>query len=108
MDVNKLPKWAQEKIRTLEMKLKEAQTQREEVFSGVNGGKKSTVYVCGYNTRPDIHLPEGSTVYFKLKNGEEISAYLSDENRVTVRSNWHPLQIMPEASNTIGLASRRN
>lgn len=108
----KLPKWAQDYISLLEMRKNEAIKDRENVFSLANGGRTSSIRVSGCSSRPDIFLPNESTLVFMLEDGEEISVSFKfgakdfDTSSVKIRSKWHQISIRPEAANVVDITSK--
>ena len=111
--IARLPRWAQEYIRNLEMRLEEVKRERDGIAAGINGSKESYVYVNGHSRSPKIWLPTESTVAFVLENEEEMSVSFGfgqhdfDRTEIKVRSNWHQMQIKPEAANTVTISSKR-
>jgi hypothetical protein len=110
-DVARLPKWAQEKIRILQMQLEAVTKNRDELIAGINDGEPSSIYVKGWQTKPHLYLPEDSTVVFKMDNRQEIAVvfrsgrYDFERDSIVVRSNWHAMSIRPEAANAVSISA---
>ena len=113
-DTSKLPKWAQEKIQQLEMRLKEVIEDRAEIYAGFNDGKVSPIKVEGHMSRPNIYLPAHSTVTFILMNGEEVSVSFNygrndfDYRMIHVRTDWREAVIIPAASNCLNIGTKES
>jgi len=102
-NIDKLPKWAQSKIKVLEMRLAEAKEVIKEI-----GSKEPTdtrilrplLEGCG-----DMNLPNHSHIEFRPKDGKPLEVTLRhDETRgivITSGSNGGGLRIHPWASNSI-------
>ena len=111
-DVTKLPKWAQEKIANLERDLEHIRADRDKVYALTNGGKSSSIFVEGYNTKPSMFLPEGSDIVFTLANGEELHVQYRfgqndyDKSAISIRSNWHEMSVSPHAANVVSVTSK--
>ena len=97
-DLNKLPKWAREKIRVLEMHLREAQN----TIALLSGNDPSKVYVRGYDRISDRDRPLGdtATVAFVVEHGV-IEAHLNTEGGLYLAAYDGLLAIKPRASNCV-------
>lgn len=100
-NVSKLPKWAQRKIRVLEMHLREANNTLSQL-----GSKKSTdTVVVNYGLKEnDTNLPNHSHIEFKPKDGPPIEVYLRHEETtgITVSaSRTGGLKVLPVAANVV-------
>lgn len=109
-DVNKLPVWAQEHIKNLEM-------QRDSAIRTLNefqdSQTKSRVWVdemvcIGEETGPTTkrHYLQTRSVYF-LVGKSEVSILLRDENTLDISVGSHALLFHPVASNVIRIEEPR-
>lgn len=97
-DISKLPKWAQNKIESLEMHLTEAKEELQQVY----GGKPSNVIIPGLVLEKDINLPVNSQVEFNPNTHDAVTARLdSHDRKILVVSANHSLLITPWATNMV-------
>lgn len=96
-EIAKLPKWAQQKVRTLQMRLNEA----TEEIKRINTNEPSNTVVGFEHTHKDMdkptYLKDGQLITFKLEKGKYITARIK-ENFLDINGN-NGLLIVPRASN---------
>ena len=101
-NIERLPKWARQKIEVLEMRLREAKDK----IALLSGNEPSKVYVRGWN-KPDDQdrqLGDAATVAFVVKHGI-IEARLDAEGGLYIAAYDGTLAIMPAASKAWSMAS---
>jgi len=98
-DVNRLPKWAQRKIQSLEMHLTEA---KNEVLVISSKESTDTRILRGPFDAP-MNLPNRSQIEFTPKNGKSIEVALrhDDNEGITVMASHGSLRVMPWATNVV-------
>jgi hypothetical protein len=94
-ELNKLPKWAQRRIVSLEVGLERARDHNRRAATG-----ETDVFLVEYPN--DLGLPPGSQVRFMLNDHRWITVRHNDEGNLTVMSD-RALSILPRASNHIEL-----
>jgi len=100
-NVRKLPKWAQDKIKVLEMRVSELKT----TLTQLGSAKPTDTRVINYGTdEPDTNLPNHSHIEFKPKDGEPIEVCLrhdDTEGIVVTSAGYGSLRVMPWATNVV-------
>ena len=91
-NLSKLPKWAQERIRVLEMRLQESQATIKAMFPG----SISNVLWRGENHYP---LPPNSSIRFFLA-GKIVDVRI-DEEKLYINGSLLHLNVKPVATNAI-------
>lgn len=108
-DISRLPQWAQRKIQNQEReieRLREVTTVQESIISGRGASDDIDTDVWIQRFEPgDVALPKGSTILFGNRE-HHFTAELLDTGELAVRSSWGPVDIRPEASNSIRVALR--
>ena len=101
--ISKLPQWAQDHIRDLEMRLSEARAQNDALLGKV---PTDVLWLSGDRGKP---LPRGSAVRFVLDPSESSSHVNHIDARVDRGELYinagRSLLIRPEAANTIRLST---
>ena len=102
-DISRLPQWAQRKIqqkdRQIARLLETLETIRQE-----NDLVDTDVWIQKFEPG-DVPLPKGSTILFGDRD-HHFTAELLDTGELAVHSPWGPVDIRPEASNSIRVALR--
>lgn len=98
-NISKLPRWAQERIETLERNLKSAQQDRDEMRDGFPG---SPVRVCHYGLGVDQTLPPMASIRFHVGPNDEWIECRHERDYVYV-SAGAGIRVQPLASNTLTL-----
>lgn len=105
-EINKLPKWAQIRIRTLQMRLNEAKTEINQLKDAPESNT-----IVGWDFRisddePPIHyLKNNQRITFKLKNGTIAIRVDDDVLDINSHTDFNTnLCVMPLASNGIKIA----
>lgn len=106
-DITKLPKWAQEEIKFLQMKV-EALTDKVNELSNVNAGveETNTFILDGLNAKP---LPKNSHIEFRLKDKygnleNKVSVYIRRDGNIDINAvskDGSTFVVMPRASNSL-------
>ena len=117
IQLNKLPKWAQEEIKRLNREIASLTVQRDEAQGTFNGKKTSNVWIDGHSFEPDIYLPNDSHVTFKLETEDgrdhEVTMHFVYEPRperkyrVAVRTGWGQMKITPNCANVIEISEEK-
>lgn len=100
---DKLPKYAQEHIRILSMRLDEARNQLDEYLEKYPGYPK--VVVNAYSDYKN-ELPGDTIVKFALGDRRSYSVRLYEDNRLVVRA-MEEVNIIPCAANTFEVEMRQ-
>ncbi len=104
-DLTKLPKWAQEKISSLECQLESAHNAMKKTMldSTKNGTGAVSLWVSSmYSTKDRFVLHDRSIVEFKIEKSKTIAVRLRQEENdcyLDVNSNSSAVSIEPRASN---------
>ena len=102
--IAKLPKWAQSRISVLEANL--AYERAENAV--ISAGESNTWIEANeptFGTR--IYLPPNAMVCFKLRNGDEVSAYVRRDSRddhcgkLDINSKSGSILVEPRAANSV-------
>lgn len=98
-EINKLPKWAQREVNTLQMNLRDALAELERMRSN----PESNTFVGHPVTKDVQYLKNHAQVTFMLPTGK-ITVYVSREGFVDVNANsGETFSITPRASNACEL-----
>lgn len=108
--VEKLPKWAQDHIAVLRMRLGEA---RNDADLARSRGPEDTDTVADPYAQSPVYLPAGARVVFKLSEGRDITAHVmrgrGEAYLDVTASGWRGgsdrLFVSPQASNVIRLTT---
>lgn len=102
-NVDKLPKWAQSKIKVLEMRLSEATSTLAEL-----GSKEPTdtrILRPWVKGRGDLNLPNNSVIEFRPKDGKPMEVTLRHDETdgivITSGSSGGGLRVAPWSSNCV-------
>lgn len=105
--IEKLPKWAQKYIQTLEMRHQEVVQELESLLdqSHLRKGTTGKVRVKAYTRDKEQFLPDRTTIAFRTNPADpqtEISVYIDwrEPEFLNIYSNFRSLAFMPIASNT--------
>jgi hypothetical protein len=94
-DISRLPKWAQTKIRVLEMRLEESAARIRQI----DGLEETNVFMDG-GMGEDRRLPKDTRILFKLP-GRMSSLYCRiDKGRLYVQSAGASVRIAPASANS--------
>lgn len=102
-DISKLPQWAQRLIKGQQNQIANL-GQTLETIRQENDIVDTDVWIQKFEPG-DIPLPKGSTILFGNRE-HHFTAELLDTGELAVRSSWGPVDIRPEASNSIRVALR--
>lgn len=95
-DVTKLPKWAQEKIRLLEMRLAEARAENTEIAEG-----NTDTFVEGRLGLPDKYLPNRTEVTFRIgPDRRNVIRVRNEKNHIYINGD-DALMIEPWVTNVV-------
>lgn len=96
-EINKLPKWAQNRLNNIE---KDIQYWKDKAME-VSGEKETNVYIDHYPPNQTQNLPADSRITFKLEDGE-INIQHKD-NSLEIHSNSYnkSLAITPSVTNVV-------
>lgn len=101
-DTSKLPKWAQDHIRLLEMRVREADKRAATLFGPANTNVTWVDY--GHGTKHP--LPSYASVRFSLAPHGYVEVRVERErNRVYVSAGEECLVVRPEATNVVTLTT---
>lgn len=109
-DISRLPKWAQRLIQRQEREidsLKDSVSLMEGVIAETKPNSMdidTDVWIQRFDP-DDIPLPKGSTVLFGDRS-HHFSVTLGDDGQLEVRTSWGPIDLRPEASNSVKIALR--
>lgn len=107
-DIEKLPKWSQDLIRLLDMRLEEARTEINRRQGGVTPETKVIADLYGRSENEAIPLRKDTTVRFisgDENRGEYFDVHLTDDELRVSAGNL--IQIAPGGSNTIYCIAKR-
>jgi hypothetical protein len=97
----RLPKWAQEEIALLEMRLKEACAERDAAIAAPQSNVAIRRWAAEPGEPKERWLPENAEVTFYVgKSRDRIAVRISD-NGVTVNAWCGMLRVSPRAANSI-------
>lgn len=102
-DISKLPRWAQTLIKSQQRKISNLSETLDTVRQE-NGIVDTDVWIQKFEPG-DIPLPKGSAILFGNRD-HHFTAELLATGELAVRSSWGPVDIRPEASNSIRVALR--
>jgi hypothetical protein len=108
--VEKLPKWAQDHIALLRMRLSEARADANNART--RGPEDTDTFAEPYSQSP-IYLPVGARVVFRLAEGRDITAHVihgrNGETYLDVTASGFrggsDLYVSPQASNVVRLTT---
>jgi hypothetical protein len=107
--MDRLPKWAQDKIGLLERDLRQTTKERDELRTKEFGGSGAVVVQeYGFGEHPDTFLPDRARIRFAFDgkcpfSKEKWIECWRGEDRVYVMASHYPLVVYPRASNTLEL-----
>ncbi|ASZ74369.1 hypothetical protein SEA_KINGBOB_55 [Arthrobacter phage KingBob] len=99
--IEKLPRWARDKLRWLQQDLDEARTERDKLRSKQLGEPESPVYINNYREGVDTMLPKYGTVVFRVGPHERdvIRARINHNTGRLDLNGERQLMVLPVASN---------
>jgi hypothetical protein len=95
-DVARLPKWAQERIRILEMRLSEARAENDKLKTFDGDGR---VFIQGYAGEKNYPLPERGRIGFMLGK-LRLTIGFNNHNELEVNSASASIAVLPRAANS--------
>jgi hypothetical protein len=106
MDETKLPKWAQQELDTLRMRLRESEERAERFrVAREGGGADTNTRLADYITHKDFQLGNGASVEFELDKRQVITVRVGTDNKGGPKTlfinGYRAIRIMPRASNAI-------
>lgn len=103
----RLPKWAQEELRSLRARLDAAEDERDDLREGVFGPADTDTHADPYGSTP-ISLPKGEVVQYRIGYGPKdiVRARVHDEG-LYINADG-PIVVIPEAANTVLIGVRRD
>ena len=94
-DLSRLPKWAQNRISVLEMRLDESAARTRQM----DGLEETNVYMDG-GIGEDRRLPKDTRILFKLPGRMSDLYCRIDKGRLYVQSNGSSVRIAPSSGNS--------
>lgn len=103
-DVSRLPKWAQEKIATLESQFESHRIYYERKMEEVCGHTPTAIEI-DHSVGPKGYVPSDSRVTFKCRSGGEVEVFFN-KNRSGIRAIFQSpslgsMYVLPKSANVV-------
>jgi hypothetical protein len=95
-DVTRLPKWAQERIRILEMRLAEVRAENDKLKTFDGSGR---IFIQGWPGAKNYPLPEHNRIGFMVGE-QKVTVGFSNHGELEVNSAHCSVAILPRAANS--------
>jgi hypothetical protein len=101
MDTSKLPKWARDYVAKLESDV-------EYWKDAATAGPENSDTFIRRGLENDTPLGEGVTIRFKLQGERNAIEARLEDGALVVRTSWHGIVVLPQASNSIRVTEARD
>lgn len=106
--INKLPKWVQQKVSTLQLRNEELRRENDRLRAAMAGNGGSAFKIAHGLRAEDIGLPDSAKyLRWEAEDGFELQLQTVDGELQVMCTTWHGVKITPSASNVVHIGRGR-